>query len=78
MPQNPSPKKGQNGLCPFHMSHRKPALEISQFLRRNFWMISEGPFSPGPFVLLLTKSEESEQIGVTPFCRPQIGGSDLF
>ena len=56
-PQNPSSKKGRNGaLFPFHRSLLgKCALEISQFLRRNFWMISGAPFSPGPFVLLLKK-----------------------
>ena len=42
-------------LCPFHTSHRKSALEIGQFLRRNFWTISGAPFSPGPFVLLLKR-----------------------
>ena len=33
----------------------KSALEVGQFLRRNFWMISGGPSSPGPFGLLLNK-----------------------
>ena len=33
----------------------KSALEIGQFLRRNFWMISGGPFLSRPLVLLLTE-----------------------
>ena len=36
-------------LCPFHRSHRgKSALEIGEFLRRNFWMISGGPILSRP------------------------------
>ena len=52
--QNPSPKRAKVVLYPFHRVIGKSALEIGQFLRRNFWMIFLGtPFSPGPFVLLL-------------------------
>ena len=54
LPQNPSPKKDEMVLCPFHRTHReictrnRPISE-TKFLD-DFW----GPhFSPGPFVLLL-------------------------
>ena len=39
----------------------KSAFEIGQLLRRNFWMLSGGPFfpfSPGPFFLLLIEPAE--------------------
>ena len=49
LPQNPSPKKGQNGVCPPSIGViGKSALKIGQFPRQNFWMISRSPFLSRP------------------------------
>ena len=42
----------------------KSALEIGQFLRRNFWMISGGHFLSWPFVLLLKKGDRASDSAV--------------
>ena len=54
LPQNPSPKKGQNSVCPFHdRSHREICTRNRPVSETKFLDDSGGPFSPGPFGLLL-------------------------
>ena len=52
-------------LCPFHRSRGKSALEIGEFLRRNFWMISGGPFLSRPLCFIAkVKNEPGDLIQV--------------
>ena len=44
------PKRAKMVLCSFFRCQRKSALEIGQFPRQKFWMISGAPFLSGPFV----------------------------
>ena len=49
LPRNPSHKKGPRWCSALSIGViGKSALEIGQFLRRNFWMISGGPFLSRP------------------------------
>ena len=41
-------KRANMVLRPFHRSHREICTRIGQFLRRNIWMISGGPFLSRP------------------------------
>ena len=54
----------------------KSALEIGQFLRRNFWMISGGPFLSQPLVLLLIKKRTQGilVVSVSRKCPERFGG----
>ena len=71
-----SPKKGQNGALALRSIGvmGKSALEIGQFLRGNFWMISGGPFPlPAPLFTADKKfpPPKKKKITVTPtsFCK---------
>ena len=84
-------KKGPPDIAPKSFSQKGPkwcsvlsigvigksALEIGHFLRPNFWMISGGPPSPGPFVSLLknpllNKHEQKRDRGRDSQPRPRL------
>ena len=72
-------KRAKMVLCPFHRSLLgKSALEIGQFLRRNFWMISPGPSLSQPLCFTAEQSDLNQVHYTTQrksfFQEPRKGG----